>query len=351
MLARFCTGARPRLQKRGVGRLGGGRGHQRLEALDSLGARAGVTLVVLVAVGAALSLPKGLEPVLQVSVNGLATGAYLALGAVGLTFVYGILRLMNFAHGDFLTFGAYMALLLNVTVGAPLLVAILFGVVATALLSVALEFCLWRPLRRRGAAGLQLVLATIGLAFLIRYTIQLIAGPDLQQLDVNVTSSYTLFAGVRIGRTILIAATASYVILLAIGLILRYTPIGKQMRALADNSDLAQTTGINTRRLITLTWALGGGLAGLAGAMYVASIGSFDPEFGFTLLLAMFAAILIGGAGNPYGALLGGVVIGLAQEWSTLFIEPGWKIVVGFAILLLTLLVRPEGIFSPAGRL
>lgn len=304
----------------------------------------------LVVLGVILGVIKGASSVEQVAVNGLVTGSYLALGAVGLSFVYGILRLINFAHGDFLTFGAYAALLLNVTAHVGLILSILFGVAMTAVLSLGLEIGLWRPLRRRGAAGLQLILASIGLAFLLRYAIQFVAGPDLQQLRANDTSSVSLGGGVYIGRTILISTIVGYAVLLIASLTMRYTRLGKQMRALADNLDLAETTGLDTGRIILVTWALGGALAGLAGTLYVLSTGAFDPQFGFTLLLPLFAAVILGGAGSPYGAIAGGLVIGLAEEGSTLFVAPGWKVVVAFGVLILVLLIRPEGVFAPAGR-
>lgn len=322
------------------------------QVLDNtpLALRLAAVVGFLVVLGVVVAALKGATSVEQVSVNGLVTGSYLALGAVGLSFVYGILRLINFAHGDFLTFGAYMTLLLNVTAHVALIPAILFGVAMTSALSVALELGLWRPLRRRGAAGLQLILATIGLAFLLRYSIQFVAGPDLQQLRVNDTSSVSLGGGVYIGRTILISTIVGYVVLLIAALTMRYTRLGKQMRALADSIDLAETTGLDTGHLILITWAVGGALAGLAGTLYVLSTGAFDPQFGFTLLLPLFAAVLLGGAGSPYGAIAGGLVIGIAEEWSTLFVQPGWKVVVAFGVLILTLLVRPEGVFAPAGR-
>lgn len=316
----------------------------------SLLRRVGYAAVALVIAAVVISLFEGGDAVVQVSINGLVTGGYLALGAVGLSFVYGILRLVNFAHGDFLTFGAYMTLLLNVSAHVPLVPAILFGSLMTAALSAILELGLWRPLRRRGAAGLQTILATIGLAYLIRYVIQMIAGPDLQQLRANDTTGISLGGGVTIGQTILIATLASYAVLLLVSVGLRYTNIGKQMRALADNLSLAETTGLNTARLIMLAWVLGGALAGLAGSLYVLQTGSFDPQFGFNLLLPLFAAILLGGAGSPYGAIIGGVILGLAEEWSTLFVNADWQLVVGFGVLIVTLLVRPEGVFAPAGR-
>jgi neutral amino acid transport system permease protein len=313
--------------------------------------RAGIVLVLAIAAVVLLAALKDVQPALQATLNGLVTGSYLALAAVGLTFIYGILRLINFAQGDFLTFAAYMALLLpHLVPGAPLLPSMLFAVAATAALAVVLELGLWRPLRQRGAGSLELILSTIGLAFVIRYSIQLFAGADLRQLPVDVTSSYTLPQGVTIGRTIAITTVASYLILVLVGLVLRYTRWGKQMRALADSLELAETSGLNTRRLVVAVWAAGAGCAGLAGLFYVASIGSFSPQFGFALLLPLFAAILVGGAGNPYGALAGGVLLGVVQEWSTLFIGTGWKAVVVFGVLLLTLIVRPQGLFTTATR-
>lgn len=313
--------------------------------------RVAVAVAVLALIGVTFAIDKGATPVMQTTLNGLVTGSYLALAAVGLTFVYGILRLINFAHGDFLTFGAYAGLYVDTTLHAGIVAAALFAIAATALLAVMLELGLWGPLRRRGAGSLELILTTIGLAFLIRYTIEFIKGPDLQTLNVNVISSYKLGHGVTIGRTIAVTMLASFAILIVVGVLLRYTRSGKQMRALADNVDLAETSGLNSRRLVLIVWVFGGGLAGLAGVFYVASTGAFTPEFGFGLLLPLFAAVLVGGAGNPYGALVGGIFLGVVQEWSTLFIAPGWKIIVGFVVLLLTLLIRPQGLFAPAARL
>jgi neutral amino acid transport system permease protein len=312
--------------------------------------RLALAVVVLSSIAAVFAAAKGLTPLLQTTLDGLVTGSYLALAAVGLTFVYGILRLINFAHGDFLTLGAYVALFVDVTLHAGIVAATLVAMAAVAFLALVLELGLLGPLRRRGAGSLELILITIGLAFLIRYSIEFVKGPDLQVLNVNVTSSYKLGRGVTIGHTIAVTTLASYAILVVVGLFLRYSRTGKQMRALADNVDLAETSGLNSRRLVLIVWLFGGALAGLAGVFYVASTGAFTPEFGFGLLLPIFAAVLIGGAGNPYGALAGGVFIGVVQEWSTLFIAPGWKIVVGFVVLLLTLLIRPQGIFAPSTR-
>jgi neutral amino acid transport system permease protein len=307
-----------------------------------------IALAVIGALVVALLIGEGAHAFGQATVDGLVSGSYFALGAVGLTFVYGILKLVNFAQGDFLAFGAYMALLANVTLGLPLEVAALFAIVATAALGIGFELVMWRPMRAKGAGTLQLILMSIGLAFLLRYGIQFVAGTSPQTLNANITSSVSFLGGLTIGRTELIVAVIGYLVLTAVGVLLRYSRLGKQMRALADSVELAETTGIDTGRVILLTWLFAGGLAGLAGVLYATSIGSFTPDFGAVLLLSLFAAVILGGIGNPYGALAGGIVLGLVQEWSTLLIDSRWKVAVGFAVLILVLIVRPTGILGRA---
>jgi neutral amino acid transport system permease protein len=299
----------------------------------------GVLVVVLV-------IAYGVHDVAQTGLNGLSLGSVYALGAVGLTLVYGILKLVNFAHGDFLTFGAYMAFLVSVTWGAPLILGIVFAIAATAALGVAFERIMWGPMRARKAGLLQLLLMSIGLAFLLQNTIQFIWGTQIRDLDVNVTDTVE-FLGLRIGRTDLLVIVVGFVTLLAIGLMLRYTLLGKRMRALSDNFDLAETAGVDTSRVVLYTWVFAGGLAGLAGVL-AGAVTTVKPQMGFELLLPIFAAVILGGIGDAFGALAGGIVLGLVIEWSTLVIEPRWKISVGFAVLILVLFIRPQGIFGRA---
>ena len=289
---------------------------------------------------------KGLHDVAQTGLNGLSLGAVYALGAVGLTLVYAILRLVNFAHGDFLTFGAYMAYLVNVTWGMPLILGIFFAMATTALLGIFLERVMWGPMRARGAGVLQLILMSLGLALVIRYAIQYIWGTEIRQLDVNVTSTVSVL-DIQIGQTKLIVIVIGVVVLVAIGLMLRYALLGKRMRALADNLELAETAGIDTSRVILWTWIFAGGLAGLAGVM-AAEVTDIRPELGFELLLPIFAAVVLGGIGDAFGALAAGLVLGVVTEWSTLLIDARWKTFIGFVILILALLIRPQGIFGRA---
>lgn len=300
-----------------------------------------VALIVL-----ALIAAEGLHNVAQTSLNGLTLGTIYALGAVGLTLVYGILKLVNFAQGDFLTFGAYMAYLVNVTWGMPLFAAICFAMATTALLGLLSERLMWRPMRGRGAGLLQLLLMSIGLAFVIRSGIQWFWGSEIRTLDVNITDSVT-FLGLRIGETELMVVVVGLLVLLAVGLVVRFSLLGKRMRALSDSLELAETAGIDTRRVILFTWLFAGALAGLAGVLSGA-LTNLRPELGFELLLPIFAAVILGGIGNPFGALSAGLVLGMAIEWSTLVVEPRWKVTFGFVALIIALIVRPKGIFGQA---
>jgi len=306
-------------------------------------------LVVLGAIVIALVAAKGLHDVAQLALTGLSTGSIYALGAVGLTLVYGILKLTNFAHGDFLAFGAYMAYVVNVSWGLPLVLGIAVAMFMTALLGVVLEKGMWGPMRARRAGVLQLILMSIGLALVIRYGIQYFAGTELRTLDVNNTDTIK-FLGLTLGRTQAIVILIGFVTLLGTGVMLRYSLLGKRMRALSDNLDLAETAGIDTSRVILWTWVFAGAFAGLAGVLYGATT-QLQPEMGFELLLPIFAAVVLGGIGDAFGALAGGILLGVVIEWSTMFVDAGWKSAVGFVVLILVLVIRPQGIFGKARTL
>ncbi|HEY1237716.1 MAG TPA: branched-chain amino acid ABC transporter permease [Solirubrobacterales bacterium] len=305
-----------------------------------------VGVLVIVAIFLALVITHGLHAVAQTGINGLSLGSIYALGAVGLTLVYGILKLVNFAHGDFLTFGAYMAYLVNVTWGMPLVVGVFWAMIATAVLGLLLERVLWRPMRAKNAGLLQLILMSIGLAFLLRAIIQWFWSTDIRVLDVDSTTTVD-FLGLHIGRTQLIVVIVGVGVLVGIGLMLRLTLLGKRMRALSDDLELAETAGIDTGRVITYTWIFAGALAGLAGVLAAATT-NLKPEMGFELLLPIFAAVILGGIGDAFGALAAGMVIGVMTEWSTLVIDARWKTAVGFLVLIIVLIIRPQGIFGKA---
>jgi neutral amino acid transport system permease protein len=275
-------------------------------------------------------------------------GSYLGLGAIGLTLVFGVLRLVDFAHGDLLTAGAYFTIGLS-TLGLPLGLAVPGAILGTALLAYLSEVLIWRPMRDARAGSLQLFLTAIGLALVIRFSIQFVSGGQARTLGVDILSSFEIGAA-RLGMMQGIVLVAGLIAMALVGLMLRHTRLGKQMRAYADNRALAEVSGVETRRIVIVTWLLSGLLAGLAGLLYAAAIGTFNPNFGLTLLLSLFAAAILGGIGNAYGALVGGLIIGLSQEWATLIVNPRWKPAVGFVILILTLLVLPQGIFGKTRR-
>jgi branched-subunit amino acid ABC-type transport system permease component len=298
----------------------------------------------LVATAVGLASFRGVVPIGQLTLNGLVAASYLALGAVGLTLIFGTLRIINFAHGDFLTLGTYLtfgfsALGLSFWLAAPLAVA------ATALISLLINLVVWEPMRRARTSTLQLFLVAIGLALIIRYSIQFVAGSQVRSVGQDVLSSITIGPW-HLGTLQGIALLGGIVVNCIVGLGLTFSTFGKRIRALADNMALAEISGIDTRRAVRQLWIVAGGLAALAGILYGAAIGSVNPNFGFLILLSLFTAAVLGGIGNAYGALAGGVVIGLAQEWSTVFLNVRWKPVVSFAILILLLLILPRGIFS-----
>jgi branched-chain amino acid transport system permease protein len=321
--------------------MSGGRVRELARERPALAAFGVLGLMVLVLIGA-----EGVHDVAQTGLSGLTLGTIYALGAVGLTLVYGILRLVNFAHGDFLAFGAYMAYVVNVTWGMPLAAAIFFAMATTALLGLLSERLMWGPMRAKGAGFLQLILMSIGLAFLLRAAIQWFWGTEIRTLDVNITESVS-FLGLRIGETELIVVVVGILVLVAVGLMVRFSLLGKRMRALSDNLALAETAGIDTRRVILYTWLFAGALAGLAGVLSGA-LTNLRPELGFELLLPIFAAVILGGIGNPFGALTAGLVLGVVIEWSTLVVEPRWKVTFGFVALIIALVIRPQGIFGQA---
>ncbi len=290
---------------------------------------------------------------LQLTANGLVTGSIIALAAIGLSLVYGILKIVNFAHGDYLTFGAYMALLANVSWQLPMVGAVLFAMAMTALLAIALEFVLWRPIRNKGAGIVSLFIVSIGLALVLRNAILIWRGGGPRRYEIDVFQVYEL-GPIRLSLSqIVVIAVASTAIVL-VGLALAGTTIGKAMRALSDSRDLASVSGIDTDRITAYTWILGAGLAGLGGVLQGLVQNAFTPNMGFQLLLFIFAAVILGGVGSAYGALAGGLALGFVIEvstWNVLpadGVDPRYKPVVAFAALIVVLIFRPQGVFGTA---
>lgn len=308
-------------------------------------------LVTLLALGAGLAVTlatNGLEVVFQTTVNALVVTAILALGAVGLSIVKATTGVLNFAHGDLLTLGAYSALAVQAATAMPTLVMLPAAVLVAAGVGITSERLLWVPLRKNKASAFELLMTAIGLAFLLRYGLQFVFGSEHRRLDGDVTATVDLVFGSKIGADAGLAVLVAAVALVGTFLLLRGTKVGKDMRALADNPELAAVAGISVDRTRYIAWGLSAGLAGLAGGLYGWSVGQVRPDLGFDLLLPIFAAAVVGGMRDPRGAVLGAFLVALVQEWSTLFIPPGWKLAAGFAVLLLVLLARPSGLLADA---
>jgi branched-subunit amino acid ABC-type transport system permease component len=289
---------------------------------------------------------------LQLVANGLVTGSVIAIAAAGVSLVYGILRLVNFAYGDFMAFGALAAYAFNGPLGLGMIPSTLLGMLATAVLSLVLDVVLWRPLRARRAGFMSLFLASIGLALVLRQVLLLAYGPQPQTYKVDQFKVYVI-GSVRLSEPQFITIIGAAAAILALGVFLARSTLGRTMRALADDRALAAIAGIRVGRVITYTWIISGLLAGLAGVFAGLVQSSFDPNFGFQLLLPVFAAVVLGGIGSAYGALAGGLVLGLAMElstWTSLLggVNPVYKPVVAFGILIVALMVRPQGLFGRA---
>lgn len=293
-----------------------------------------------------------MSELLQLIVNGLMTGAILAIGAVGVTLVLGILRLLHVAHGDTIAFGAYAGLLVASAFGDNMVAGIVGAILATAVLAVGLDYILWRPLRRRQAGLVSLLLTSIGLALVLRHAIFWVVGANPRQYPLDLLRVFEL-GPVRLSLSQVIALVLASASILLVGWLFARTNIGKRMRALSDDFSLAAVVGIDVNRTILLIWVLSGALAGLAGVLQGLVRNSFNPNLGFQLLLPVFAAVVLGGIGSAYGALAGGLILGLAMEvatWDGLLggVPASYKQVVAFAVLILVLIVRPEGVFGKA---
>ncbi|MCS6959918.1 MAG: branched-chain amino acid ABC transporter permease [Pseudanabaenaceae cyanobacterium SKYGB_i_bin29] len=281
--------------------------------------------------------------VLQALVDGIAVASIMALAGVGLTLTYGILKFANFAHGDLLTWGAYFTLLVTPVVG--IYGAIPIGCVLVILLTLAIDRTLWQTLRQQRATPTTMMIASIGLALVLRNLIILVWGSGTQSYGLPIYPGIELFAGVTITPIRLVAIGLAIMAIGAVYYLLQNTKIGWAMRAVADNAELARVSGIAVDRVITWTWVLAGGLTALGGTVY-ALITALHPNLGWFLVVPLFASVILGGIGNPYGAILGALIIGVAQELGTLLINTQYKPAIGLAIMILVLLFRPQGLFK-----
>ncbi|HJP41184.1 MAG TPA: branched-chain amino acid ABC transporter permease [Dehalococcoidia bacterium] len=294
--------------------------------------------------------PNAFEKLAQASLNGVKLGLIIAMCAVGLSLIFGTTKLINFAHGELVTFGAIVAwYLTSDEIEIPLIAGAVLTVMIAGSLGGGLEIGVLRPLRARGLGQFQFVLMTIGLSLLGRHIMLMFFGPDpARYRDFALQSEWDwgpLAITPRDLTIMILAATA----LVATALIIQRTRIGKAMRAVSDDVDLAESSGIDVDRVTLFVWVLGAGLAALGG-IFLGSVESIDWFMGFRLLLLMFAAVVLGGLGSAYGAMAGGLLIGLATEVSAVWFSSEIKAVFALGALIIALLVRPQGLLGRKER-
>jgi branched-chain amino acid transport system permease protein/neutral amino acid transport system permease protein len=275
---------------------------------------------------------------------GLVTASVLAIASVGFTLQFGVTDVLNLAYGAIMILGAFLAYLLNEN-GISVWLGILGAMAACSVVSVLLNGVIYTPFQRRGASPITMVIVSLGMTLIIEFGVGAVAG--------GVPVSYTMgngptfsAGGLSLTAVQLVIMAVAVATMAGVHVLLRYTKLGKAMRATAANRTLARNCGIRTGRVITATWALTGALCGLAGTIFAIDAGSFTATSTDVFLVLILAAVFLGGPGQPYGAMLGALVIGLATEVSAVFIPADYKYVIAFVVLLIMLGVRPTGLLG-----
>jgi branched-subunit amino acid ABC-type transport system permease component len=275
---------------------------------------------------------------------GLVAAAVLALAAVGFTLQFAVTNVLNLAYGGVMIVSAYAAYVLN-HAGVEIWIAVIASVAAGALMSLFLNTVVYTPFQRRGTSSIAMVIVSLGMTLIFVFGTQAIAGPT------NVSYAMSQGATVKVGS---IELTVVQLVLIALSIVvmglvhglIRYTRLGKAMRATAANRNLARNCGIRTDRVVTTTWLITGALCGLAGATFAINSGTFGATSTDVFLVLILAAVFLGGPGEPYGAMLGALVIGVATEVSASLIVSSYKDVIAFVILLAMLAVKPTGLLG-----
>jgi len=294
-----------------------------------------------------------LDRLLELLVLGLKLGAIIAMASIGLSLIFGVTGLVNFAHGEMVTMGAVIAYFFHLSLLGPqwpLLIAAIPAILLTAAFGWINETALWRPLRRRRVGLISMLVISIGLSFSVRNGINILFGGEPRTYaDFAVQQPIQIFGVQTVPKNIFIIVF-SILVLIGVGMFLLYTKTGTAMRAVADNRDLAESSGIDVERVILVTWVVGAGLAGLGGVLEGASE-TVQWDMGFKLLLLIFAAVVLGGLGTAFGAMVGAFIVGVTVEMSTFWIDASVKNAVALALLVVMLLIRPQGILGTRERI
>jgi neutral amino acid transport system permease protein len=238
--------------------------------------------------------------------------------------------------------------MINVSFGLPIWVALVAAILASAVLALATETAVWKPLRRRRLGRMQMMLVSLGLSIFLRNAVIFIWGSEFKLLGVNRNQAF-FFLGLSISFLQIVAILVALIALIAVGFTLRASRLGKMMRAVASNPALSEVSGIDVEYVTRLTWLLAGGLSGLAGAL-TGILNVVEPNMGFVLILLLFAAAILGGIGDAYGTLAGAFIIGLVQSLATLVVNPSYGVAVAFLVMIAVLALRPRGLFNRASN-
>jgi len=282
-------------------------------------------------------------------VTGLIFGLLLALAAIGLSLIYGTTGLNNFAHGELVTFGALMAYLFSNLLGLNPVLAIAITVVLGGAFGYVQDAAIWKPLRKRSLGLVPLMIVTIGLSLALRYLFQFLFGADRLTLP-NSPAPFLVVGPVSLKFTDVAGAVVSIVLLLAVAYVLLYTKIGKATRAVSDNRSLAAASGIDVEGVIRVVWVGGAALAALSG-VFIAYYQSLRWDTGASILLLVFSAVVLGGLGTAFGALIGSIVIGVFINVSTMVLPENMKYVAALVVMIVILLIRPQGILGRKDRI
>lgn len=283
-------------------------------------------------------------------IPGLVLGSIYALGAIGITLTFSILRFANFAHGETMLLGVYITWSLVQFSGLHPLVVLPVAAMLTVLTVLVIDRAFYKPFRT--SPTIMVVIASFGMMLMVRSVVQFFWGVQLKGMTPGIQRPMVFFDSLRISPKHVTIIGATLVLMLAVHYLLSRTKIGKAMRAMSDSPELAKLTGIDTEKVIRMTWIVGGALATAAG-VFLAIDTHIDTNMGFKMLLPMFAAAILGGIGRPFGAVAGGLIIGVVEEISSYpwigtepLLNPGYKAGVAFAIMIAMLLWRPSGLFK-----
>ena len=285
----------------------------------------------------------------QSGINGIFLGLLLALAALGLSLVFGTTGLTNFAHGELITFGALAAFFFQDQLGWAFLPAAVVAVVLSGLFGLANDKVLWKPLRGRGTGLIAMMIVSIGLSIFLRNVYQYFFGADNHKYTGVPSGQLWNIGSIGVSPKAFYIAVVCVVILVIVSLAVQKTRLGKATRAVSDNPALAASSGIDVDRVISTIWIVGGALAGMSGIFWGLTNG-FDYQVGNKILLLTFAAVTLGGLGTIWGTMVGSVIVGLLVELSSIILPPELKYVTALVVLVLILLVRPQGLLGRAER-